>query len=108
MKILVYDPYVAAETLISYSAKAVELDELLTQSGFVSLHCPLTKETYRLISEHELRLMKPNAILINTSRGAIVDEPALLKALREGWISAAGLDVVDPEPPDPDNPLFQL
>jgi len=108
VKILVYDPYVAAEMLINYSAKAVAFDELLTQSDFVSLHCPLTKETYRLISERELRLMKPNAILINTSRGAVVDEPALLTALREGWISAAGLDVVDPEPPAPDNPLFQL
>jgi len=108
MRILVYDPYVAADTLMSYSAKAIELDQLLTQSDFVSLHCPLTKETYHLISERELRLMKPNAILINTSRGAVVDEPALLNALSESWIGAAGLDVVDPEPPEPDNPLFQL
>lgn len=108
MMILVYDPYVAADTLMSYNVKTVELDKLLTQSDFVSLHCPLTEETYHLISERELRLMKRNAILINTSRGAVVDEPALLQALREGWIGAAGLDVVDPEPPDPDNPLFQL
>ena len=58
--------------------------------------------------ERELRLMKPEAILINTSRGPVIDEPALVRALTEGWIAAAGLDVLDPEPPQPDNPLLKL
>jgi phosphoglycerate dehydrogenase-like enzyme len=80
----------------------------LAESDFVSLHCPLTPDTYHLIGERELRLMKPTAILINTARGPVVDEPALIRALTEGWIAAAGLDVFEQEPPDPDNPLFKL
>lgn len=68
----------------------------------------MTQETYHLIAERELRLMKPDAILINTARGAIIDESALLQALSEGWIAAAGLDAFDAEPPDPNDPLFKL
>ena len=76
----------------------VELDELLKQSDFISLHVPLTPSTHYLISERELRLMKKNAILINTSRGPVVDEKALIKALKEKWIFGAGLDVYENEP----------
>jgi glyoxylate reductase len=85
------------------------LDELLRESDIVSLHVPLTAETRGLIGERELRLMKPTSTLINTSRGVIVDEPALLRALREGWIHSAGLDVQEREPnPDPNDPLLIL
>lgn len=73
-------------------------DVLLSESDFLSLHVPLTEETRRLIGEKELRRMKKTAYLINTSRGAVVDEEALLRALREGWIEGAGLDVYEHEP----------
>jgi len=84
------------------------LDELLAASDVVSLHLPLSSATRHLIGEQELRRMKPTSILINTSRGAVVDERALVKALADGWIAGAGLDVFDPEPPAPDNPLWRL
>jgi glyoxylate reductase len=76
----------------------VSLDELLEQSDFVSLHVPLTSDTHHLIGEPELRRMRPGAILVNTARGAVVDERALVRALREGWIAGAGLDVFEREP----------
>lgn len=84
----------------------VPLDELLESSDYVSIHTPLTPETKGLIGERELRRMRLTAVLVNTARGAIVDGPALARALAEGWIAAAGLDVVDPEPPPPDHPLL--
>jgi D-3-phosphoglycerate dehydrogenase len=108
LTILVHDPYVSADVLESQGVLAASLDEVLSQSNFVSLHCPLTEETYHLIGERELRLMQPSAILINTTRGPVVDEPVLVRALTEGWIAAAGLDVFEQEPADPDNPLFKL
>lgn len=83
-------------------AEKVVLDELLKESDFVSLHVPLLPSTYHLISEEELKLMKKDAILINTSRGPVVDEKALIKALREKWIFGAGLDVYENEPEIPD------
>jgi len=79
-------------------AKKVELAELLKESDFISLHVPLTKETHHLIGEKELKMMKKDAILINTSRGPVVDEKALIKALKEKWIFGAGLDVYEHEP----------
>ena len=106
--ILSYDPFVSAEAMASLGVRPAGLDELLSSSDFVFLHCPLTPETFHLIGERELRRMKPTAILINTARGPIVDEPALVRALTEGWIAAAGLDVLEDEPPAPDNPLFKL
>jgi phosphoglycerate dehydrogenase-like enzyme len=81
-------------------------DDLLRQADVVSLHAPLTAQTRGLIGERELRLMRPSAVLINTARGALVDEPALARALREGWIAGAGLDVLAQEPPHPDHPLL--
>jgi len=84
----------------------VPLEELLAGSDFVSLHPPLTGETRGLIGERELRAMKPTAVLVNTARGPIVDAVALRRALEEGWIAAAGLDVTDPEPLPADDPLL--
>ena len=82
------------------------LEDALARADFVSLHCPLTEETRGLIGERELRAMKPTAVLVNTARGPIVDSDALLRALTEGWIAAAALDVTDPEPLPADHPLL--
>ena len=79
----------------------MELDELLRTADFVSVHTPLTAETRHLIGERELRLMKPTSYLINTSRGPVVDEEAVLRALQERWIAGAGLDVFEREPEVP-------
>lgn len=91
------------------SVKLVTLDQLLSQSDIVSLHVPLSAETRGLIGERELRIMKPTATLVNTSRGGIIDQEALVRALREGWIHSAGLDVQEHEPnPDAADPLLAL
>jgi len=82
------------------------LDELLAASDVVTLHCPLTEETRKLINAHRLAKMKPTAILINTARGPLIDEAALAEALRKGTIAGAGLDVLSSEPPSADNPLL--
>ena len=86
----------------------VDLPTLLRESDYVSLHCPLTPETRHLINRETLSMMKPPAFLINTSRGALVDEPALIEALKTGVIAGAGLDVQETEPPLPENPLYTM
>ena len=85
-----------------------DLDDLLAQADFVSLHCPLIPQTHHLIGERALKQMKPTAILINTARGPVVDTDALVRALQEGRIARAALDVTDPEPIPPDHPLLTL
>ena len=85
-----------------------DLDSLLERSDFVSLHTPLTPDTHHLIGARQLKMMKKSAILVNTSRGAVIDRQALYEALVSGEIAGAGLDVTDPEPIDPDDPLLQL
>ncbi|MGI6074741.1 MAG: 2-hydroxyacid dehydrogenase [Pyramidobacter sp.] len=90
------------------SVSNVPLEELLRRSDFVSLHCPLTAETRHLINDETLALMKKSAFLINTARGALVDEAALIRALKEGKIAGAGLDVQEQEPPEEDNPLYAM
>jgi lactate dehydrogenase-like 2-hydroxyacid dehydrogenase len=89
-------------------AQAMELEELLGVADFVSLHVPLTEETKHLVNDHTLGLMKPSALLVNTSRGPIVDQSALVKALKNDTIAGAALDVTDPEPLPPDHELFSL
>ena len=89
-------------------ATYVDLDDLFARSDFVSLHTNLTEETRHLVNTRRLRLMKPTAVLVNTSRGPVVDQGALFQALEEGWIMAAGLDVTDPEPMLVDEPLLTL
>ena len=86
----------------------VDLPTLLKNSDYVSLHCPLTPATRHLINKETLSLMKPTAFLINTSRGALIDEAALIEALKSGVIAGAGLDVQETEPPAADNPLYTM
>jgi D-3-phosphoglycerate dehydrogenase len=105
---LAYDPFVVSEVFAKHSVQSVPLDELLSRSDFVSVHCPLTPETRQLIGRSQLDKMKREAILINTSRGPVIDETSLIAALKSGRIAGAGLDVLDPEPPDWTNPLLKL
>ncbi len=106
MMLLGCDP-VKRQEFLDLGGKYVELDELLKQSDFVSLHVPLNPSTKGMIGERELRLMKPTAVLVNTARGPVVQEEALLRALREGWIAGACLDVYWEEPLG-GHPLTQL
>lgn len=99
MKVIYHDPSSEIETLENgFSVKKVLLEDLLKQSDFVSIHCPLSEETTHLIGKRQLYLMKRSAILVNTARGPVVDEVALVDALRNGVIAAAGLDVYENEP----------
>ena len=99
MKVLHYDPFLP---------DSMDLDELLKASDYVSLHCPLTEETRGLIDARRLKLMKRNALLVNTSRGPVIDEAALTEALKNGTIAGAALDVLCDEPPAKDHPLFGM
>ena len=102
MEVIFFDPSNAAD------GRHRPLPELLTTADVVSMHCPLTAATRGMIGENELRSMKRGAILINTARGGLVDEQALAKALREGWIAGAGFDVLTTEPPRDGNVLLDL
>jgi D-3-phosphoglycerate dehydrogenase len=106
--LLTADPYVSSDVASTYGARLVKLDELLRQSDLISVHAPLAKETYHLLGERELSLVKPGAVLVNTSRGPVIDEAALVKALRDGPLGAAGLDVLEHEPPAASNPLLGM
>ncbi|MDR2302865.1 MAG: hydroxyacid dehydrogenase [Deltaproteobacteria bacterium] len=108
MSVLAHDPYVKDEAAAALGAKLVTLDDLLSQSDFVSLHVPALESTRHLINETNLGQMKKTAFLINVARGPIVDEGALVRALNQGLIAGAALDVFDPEPPKPNNPLFAM
>lgn len=108
LKVLVYAPTKTKEYLAEFGAeKAETFEELLINSDFVSLHCPLMESTTHLISEKELKLMKEDAYLINTARGAVVDEKALVKALKAGWIKGAAVDVIEDEDTEKSD-LFEL
>ncbi|RLE50917.1 MAG: D-glycerate dehydrogenase [Candidatus Methanomethylicota archaeon] len=108
MRILYYDIERKIELERELGVQYVDLDSLLKNSDFISIHVPLTKATYHLIGERELKLMKPSAYLINTSRGAVIDEKALIKALENKWIAGAALDVFEIEPTPKNNPLLKF
>lgn len=109
MRALAYDPYVPPSRAEEVGAIWVEdLADVLREADFVSVHAELTRETRGMIGEPELHRMRPGAFLVNTARGPIVQQAALIRALREGWIRGAAVDVFDPEPPPPDSPLHAL
>ena len=108
MKVVAYDPYIAPQKAAGLGVTLLALDELLRTSDAVSINAVATPETHHLIGKRELALMKPTAWLINTARGTIVDEEALIEALRTKTIAGAGLDVFEQEPVQPDNPLLTM
>jgi D-3-phosphoglycerate dehydrogenase len=108
MVLLVYDPYIPESHVTSLAGKWVGLDELLTESDFVTIHCPLNRETRGMIGANRLVLMKSSAFLINAARGGIVDEDALYTVLTQRKIAGAVLDVIANEPPPKDHPLIKL
>ena len=108
LRLVYWEPTDSPENEAQTGARYVSFDELLSTSDFVTLHCPLNESTRGLIGESALRKMKPTAILINAARGPVVDTPALTRALSEGWIASAALDVTDPEPLPPTHALYSL
>jgi D-3-phosphoglycerate dehydrogenase / 2-oxoglutarate reductase len=108
LTVIAYDPLIESDVFARAGVEQVEFDELCQRSDFISLHPPLTAVTYHIINERALRMMKPHAVIINTSRGPVIDEPALIMALQEGMIGGAGLDVFEKEPCDPHNPLLSM
>ena len=109
LRLIAFDPYLPPSELQKHGVEPVGFDQLLQESDFVSIHAPLTKENYHMFGLEQFKKMKPTAYLINTARGAIIDEKALYAAICQGWIAGAGLDVLEKEqPPDPDNPLLKL
>jgi D-3-phosphoglycerate dehydrogenase len=105
MAVLAADPYAGPPDA---DDRIVTLDELLERADYISIHCLLNDETRALINEQSLRRMKPSAVIVNTARGPIVDQPALVRALTEGWIAGAGLDVMEVEPAAAEEPLRKL
>jgi D-3-phosphoglycerate dehydrogenase / 2-oxoglutarate reductase len=108
MRIIAHDPYVAAEEFAALGVGQVDLDALLLQSDFISLHVPLTATTRHLLGRAQLEKAKPSAYLVNTARGGLIDQPALYEALSSGRLAGAALDVTDPEPISLDDPLLKL
>lgn len=108
LHVIAHDPYQPDSVFENLEIERVTFDELLERSDYISLHTPLTEETRHIINESALSKMKPNAYLINTSRGPVVEEEALTNALRNGIIAGAGMDVLENEPPSVDNPLLSM
>jgi D-3-phosphoglycerate dehydrogenase len=108
MRVMVYEGHVDRCVAKELGVEVVSLDQLLKEADFVSLHAKLTPETRHMIGLEEFKKMKRSAFIINTARGAIINEPGLYTALSEGYIAGAGLDVTDPEPPGKDSPLFKF
>jgi phosphoglycerate dehydrogenase-like enzyme len=108
MKFIAHDPFAKPELAAELGVELVSLDDVFRRADFLTVNCPLSEETRRLVNAQRLALMKPTAYLINTARGPIVDQAALTQVLREGRIAGAGLDVLEVEPPDSRDPIFQL
>lgn len=108
LQVLAYDPFVEESVMHEAGVTPVTLEELCAASDFVSMHAPARPECTRMLREEHFRLMKPTAIFLNTGRGPTVDEAALIRALQGGTIAYAGLDVLEVEPPRPDNPLLRM
>jgi len=107
-RLIAYDPFVDQKDAEPCEVTMLTLDEVLAQSDIVSIHAPLSKHTYHLIGEREMAMMKPTAYLINTARGPVIDNQALITALQCGRLAGAGLDVFEREPPGADSPLLKM
>ena len=108
MRVLGYDPFVEPAAMTGLGVEPRSLDDMLRESDFVSVHAPHSKGTHHLMGKAQFALMKPSAVFVNTGRGKVVDEPALIRALEAGQIAGAGLDVLEEEPPEPNNPLLKM
>jgi D-3-phosphoglycerate dehydrogenase len=108
MNFIAHDPYADAKVAQELGVRLVDLDTVFREADFVTINCPLSDSTRHLVNAARLKLMKPTAYLINTARGPIVDQKALTAALQQGQIAGAGLDVLDKEPPDADDPILKL
>jgi D-3-phosphoglycerate dehydrogenase / 2-oxoglutarate reductase len=108
LKILAHDPFVQPEVMAEHGVEPASLERVFQESDFISAHAPHSKATHHLIDKRLFDLMKPSAIFVNTGRGPVVDEEALIEALRAGKMAGAGLDVLEREPPDPNNPLLSM
>jgi D-3-phosphoglycerate dehydrogenase len=108
MRVIGYDPFIPREVAVTMGIEAVSLDELLARADFITLHTPKTKDTAKILNRKAFRKMKPGVRVINCARGGLVDEEALLEALKEGQVAGAALDVYETEPPPADFPLLQL
>jgi D-3-phosphoglycerate dehydrogenase len=108
LRMLAYDPFIEETLMPPFGVLPATLDEVLTQSDFISMHAPGTPETGGLLKEAHFRRMKKGAIFVNTGRGSTVEESALITALQEGWIAHAALDVLEKEPPGHNNPLLSM
>jgi phosphoglycerate dehydrogenase-like enzyme len=108
MKFIAHDPYADPAVARDLGVRLVGLEELFAEADVLSVNCPLNEETRHIVNAERLALMKPTAYLINTARGPVVDEAALTRALQEGRIAGAGLDVLEQEPSPADNPLYRL
>jgi D-3-phosphoglycerate dehydrogenase / 2-oxoglutarate reductase len=107
-RILVHDPYLTPESVRDYPVTLVDFDTLLKESDLISVHAPLTEGTRHKFDETAFRKMKPSAFFFNLGRGPIHDQKALTRAIKDGWIAGAGLDVLEKEPPDADDPILKL
>ncbi|MBF8304194.1 MAG: NAD-binding D-isomer specific 2-hydroxyacid dehydrogenase, partial [Dehalococcoidia bacterium] len=107
MRVIAHDPFVPQAVAQGLGVELVDIDKLLTESDFISLHAALTPQNYHLINKERLLKMKKNAYIVNTARGGLIDEVALVEAIENGVIAGAALDVTEPEPPKPDSPLFK-
>ncbi|MGY6212992.1 C-terminal binding protein [Cytobacillus firmus] len=107
-KLAAYDPFVSAEDMASAGVKKMELDEIIREADYLSVHVPLIKDTFHLLNADRFSQMKKNAVIINTARGPIIDEKALIEALENGIIAGAALDVAEEEPISIDSPLLHM
>src|SRR5689334_18927124 len=108
LRVIAYDPFIEELVMVEHGVVPVTLEEVLSQSDFVSMHAPARPEVEGMLGEKHFRMMKKTAIFINTGRGPTVQESALIKALQEGWIAHAGLDVLEIEPPGNNNPILSM
>src|SRR2546423_10430474 len=108
LRMMAYDPFIQETLMSELGVLPATLPEVLSQSDFVSMHAPARPEVHHMLGEKHFRQMKPTAIFINTGRGPTVDEEGLIKALQEGWIAHAALDVLEKEPPSHNNPMLGM